>query len=262
LMEADIEEAACLILSADYVVALTGAGVSVESGIRPFRGPGGIWTERGEPPMDGYRRFLANPKTHWEERMRPRRESGFGTSISDADPNPGHLALAEMETMGLLKVLITQNIDNLHTAAGSRRVLEIHGNAHKLRCVSCSARFPREGFDLSELPPRCPECGGIVKSDTVMFGEPIPPDVLEQCLGESGRSDCMLLIGTSAIVYPAAGLPLMVKRNGGSLIEVNPLPTELSNICDVCVQAPSGEALPMLVLALRRLKGKRPRISR
>ena len=260
-METAIEEAARLILSADYVVALTGAGVSVESGIRPFRGPGGIWTERGEPPMDGYRRFLADPKAHWEERMRPRRGSGFGTSITEAEPNPGHLALAEMEAMGLLKALITQNIDNLHIAAGSRRVLEIHGNARKLRCVSCSARFPREGFDLSELPPRCPECGGIVKGDTVMFGEPIPSDVLEQCLGESGRSDCMILIGTSAIVYPAAGLPLMVKRNGGALIEVNLLPTELSNICDVCVQAPSGEALPMLVLALRRLKGRRSRIS-
>lgn len=254
-MEGAIEEAARLILSADYVVALTGAGVSVESGIRPFRGPGGIWTERGEPPMDGYRRFIADPRAHWEDRMRPRQRRGFGESITEAKPNPGHIALAEMEAMGLLKTLITQNIDNLHTTAGSRRVLEIHGNAHKLRCVSCNARFSRDGFDLSELPPRCPECDGIVKSDTVMFGEPIPPDVLELCYEESRRSDCMLLIGTSAVVYPSAGFPLMVKRNGGSLIEVNPHRTELSHICDVCVQAPSGEALPMLVLALRRLKG-------
>ncbi len=254
-MKAAIEEAARLILSADYVVALTGAGVSVESGIRPFRGPGGIWTERGEPPMDGYRRFIADPKAHWEERMKPRRGNGFGTSIMEAEPNPGHLALAEMEAMGLLKTLITQNIDNLHTAAGSRRVLEIHGNARKLRCVSCNARFPREGFDLSELPPRCPICDGIVKRDTVMFGEPIPSDVLEQCIDESGRSDCMLLIGTSAIVYPAAGLPLMVKRKGGALIEINPRPSELSHLCEVCIKAPSGEILPMIVSALKRLKG-------
>jgi NAD-dependent deacetylase len=254
-MEEAIEEAAHLILSADYVVALTGAGVSVESGIRPFRGPGGIWTERGEPPMDGYRRFEEDPRAYWENRMKPRQGRGLGDSVMEAEPNPGHLALAEMEEMGLLRALITQNIDNLHNAAGSRNVLEIHGNAHKLRCTSCNARFPREGFEISELPPRCPECGGIVKSDTVMFGEPIPSDVLERCFEESERSDCMLVVGTSAVVYPAAGLPLTVKRRGGVLIEANPRPSELSHLCDIYIRAPSGRALPELISALRRLRG-------
>lgn len=249
-----IERAAELILSADYVVALTGAGVSVESGIRPFRGPGGIWTERGEPSLDGYQRFMADPKAYWENRTRPGRSHGFGTSIYEAEPNQGHYALGEMEGMGLLRTLITQNIDNLHIAAGSRNILEIHGNVHKLRCVSCNARFPRKGFDLSVLPPMCPECDGVVKGDTVMFGEPIPSDVLNRCFEESERSDCMLVVGTSAVVYPAAGLPVMVKRGGGVLIEVNPLPSELSPLCDVCVRAPSGEALPLLVSALKRLR--------
>jgi len=250
-----IERAVHLILSAEYVTALTGAGVSVESGIRPFRGPGGLWTERGEPSMDGYTRFRADPKTYWENRMRPSKRRRSGISYTNAEPNPGHYALAELEEMGILRTLITQNIDDLHLASGSRNVLEIHGNARKLRCVECNARFPREGFDFSELPPRCPVCGGVVKGDTVMFGEPIPSDVLTRCIEESKRSDCMLIVGTSAIVHPAASLPLMVKRGGGVLIEVNPYRTELSYLCDICIRAPSGEALPELVSTLKRIKG-------
>ena len=205
--------------------------------------------------MDGYQRFMQDPKAYWERRHRPRRDRGSWTPISEAAPNPGHFALAELERLGLLKWLVTQNIDNLHNAAGSRNVLEIHGNSKKLRCVSCDARYPREGFDLSELPPRCPVCGGVIKGDTVMFGEPIPSDVLERCFEESNRSDCMLVVGTSAVVTPAASLPLIVKRNGGILIEVNPLRTELSNACDVCIRSPSGEALPSLVSAIKELRG-------
>ena len=173
-----IHEAVDLILSAEYVVALTGAGVSVESGIRPFRGPGGLWTERGEPPMDGYTRFMGDPKGYWERRLDPERRRGFGRSLQEAQPNPGHLALSELEEMGVLKSLITQNVDNLHIAAGSTNVHEIHGNTHKLRCMSCNTRYTVEGFEVSELPPRCPSCGGVIKGDTVMFGEPIPVPML------------------------------------------------------------------------------------
>jgi NAD-dependent deacetylase len=248
-----IREAARLIIDSKYVTALTGAGVSVESGIRPFRGPGGIWTERGEPPMDGYRRFEEDPKQYWEETLNPDRRSGFGDSITAARPNSGHLAFAELETMGILKSLITQNIDNLHTKAGSRKVLEIHGNRLKLRCVSCGKRFPREGFKIITLPPHCPECDGIVKDDVVMFGEPIPRDVLDACQAEATRSDCMIVAGTSAIVYPAASLPLIVRNRGGVIIEVNPLESELSKLSDIVVRAQSGESLPALVEAVKKL---------
>ncbi|UCH56591.1 MAG: NAD-dependent protein deacylase, partial [Candidatus Bathyarchaeota archaeon] len=190
-----------------------------------------------------------------ERRMDPQRRRGLRRSLAEAAPNPGHVALAEMERMGLLKALITQNIDNLHVEAGSVNVIEIHGNSNKLRCTVCNTKFPREGFDLSVLPPRCPSCEGVMKGDTVMFGEPIPIDVLRGCFEETERSDCMLVVGTSGVVVPAANLPYTVKRKGGTLVEVNPLPSELSYICDVCIRAPSGEALPLLVSRLKERLG-------
>jgi NAD-dependent deacetylase len=246
-----IEKAASLILNADYVVALTGAGISVESGIPPFRGPGGIWTRFGEPSMDGFMRFQKNPKRYWEERLKRRRRGGLTNSIKEAKPNPGHYALAEMEAIGVVKTLITQNIDDLHIAAGSRNVLEIHGNTKKVRCISCGKRFLRKTFDLSQLPPVCPNCGGLIKGDTVMFGEPIPVDVLQRCYDEVDRCTCMMIIGTSAFVLPAASLPLHVKKKGGTLIEINPNPTEISHICDLNIVAPSGKVLPELVSTLK-----------
>ncbi len=248
-----IGKAARLIKSSRYFIALTGAGVSVESGIRPFRGPGGLWTEFGEPPIDGYRSFEDNPRGYWEKELNPVRRSIFGNSLSEAKPNAGHLAFAELETMGLLKSLITQNIDNLHIEAGNKNVLEIHGNKLKLRCVRCNTRFLKAGFNLSTLPPKCPKCGGIVKDDVVMFGEPIPRDVLVACQVEAERSDCIIVVGTSAVVYPAASLPLIVNDRGGVIIEINPLESDLSSICDIVVKASSGEAIPALVEALKRL---------
>ena len=247
-----IRDAARLIAGAEYVTCLTGAGVSVESNIRPFRGPGGLWTEKGEPPMDGYQRFLRDPKRYWENRLS--RGGDFGISLRDAEPNPGHYALAELEKMGVLRCIITQNIDNLHLAAGSREVLEIHGNSSYLRCMDCMERWPRGEFNVDSLPPRCPECGGVVKGDTVMFGEPIPQGVLQRCFEEAQSSDCMIVAGTSATVTPAASLPVLVKRRGGVLIEVNILPSDISSICDVNIYGPSGEALPALIEEVKKLR--------
>ncbi|GIX47308.1 MAG: NAD-dependent deacylase [Candidatus Tectimicrobiota bacterium] len=257
--QADLRRAAELLAAADYVVALTGAGISVESGIPPFRGPGGLWTKYGEPPMDGYRRFLQDPKKAWEERLAP---SGASKEIRDtiavAQPNPGHVALVHLEEMGVLRALITQNVDNLHRRAGSRRLLEIHGNYTLVRCIRCTARFPADTISLDTLPPHCPQCGGILKSDTVAFGEPIPADVLEACFQEVERCDCMLVAGTSATVYPAAWFPLAVRERGGVLIEVNLYESELTPLCTLSLRGPTGELLPRLVQEVHALRAQRP----
>jgi NAD-dependent deacetylase len=249
-----IERAARLILDSGYVVALTGAGISVESGIRPFRGPGGLWTEFGEPPMDGYQRFQRDPKQHWENTLSGAgRNPEFARALAEAQPHGAHLALAELEGLGILKYLITQNVDNLHLAAGSRNVAEIHGNFTKLRCIECNARYPREGFEISpqNLPPRCPRCNGVIKGDTVMFGEPIPYDVLRTCQTESAKADCMLSIGTSAFVYPAAAFPQEVKQAGGALIEVDLYETALTPMSDVSLRGKAGEIMPELVNCIK-----------
>jgi NAD-dependent deacetylase len=254
----EIDQAARLILDASYVVALVGAGMSVESGIPPFRGPGGLWTKYGEPDMRGYDRFLADPKGWWEARLsRDGYRAEFLDSLEQAKPNPGHHALAQLEDMGVLKHIITQNVDNLHYAAGSRNVAEIHGNMFKLRCIACNSRWQREEFSIKELPPYCPNCGGLVKSDGVMFGEPIPPDVLERCQVEAGKCDCMLLIGTSATVYPAAAFPNIVRSKGAPLVEINPLETTLSDVCNVVLRAPSAEVLPPIVERIKELFAQR-----
>jgi len=246
-----IKNAARIIVNSSYVTCLTGAGISVESGIRPFRGPGGLWTEKGEPSMDGYQRFLKDPEAYWMRRQE--KASEFGLAILNSEPNPGHIALAELEEMGVLRCLITQNIDNLHLAAGSSNVLEIHGNGRYLRCIECGSKWHVDEFEVDELPPLCPECGGVVKTDTVMFGEPIPREVLNRCFEESEKSDCMIVAGTSATVTPAANLPMKVQRRNGKLVEVNIRESQISNRCDVNIYAPSGEALPRLVDEIRRL---------
>src|SRR5271166_6819290 len=180
----EIREAADAILAARYAIALTGAGMSVESGIPPFRGPGGLWTKYSEPPMNGFQRFMADPKKAWEERLSKRNDELY-KPLTVAKPNPGHLALAELEQLGVLKFVITQNVDDLHRQAGQKALAEIHGNWKLMRCLDCVARFSAEEISLEVLPPVCPKCGGMVKNDTVSFGEPIPMDVLMRCQDHS-----------------------------------------------------------------------------
>jgi NAD-dependent deacetylase len=249
---AELDRAAECLVRARYAIALTGAGLSVESGIPPFRGPGGLWTRHGEPPMDGYQRFLRDPRRAWEERLDPEgpmRE--LWEALAAAEPNPGHRALVALEDLGVLECTITQNVDNLHRLAGCARLLEIHGNATLIRCIECVARYSRETIDFAELPPRCPRCGGILKSDTVSFGEPIPPDVLDRCFEESERADCMIVAGTSATVYPAAQFPISIQRRGGDLVEVNPYESEITALCRIALRGPAGEMLPRLVERVR-----------
>lgn len=250
-----MRQAAVLVVEADYVTGLTGAGISVESGIPPFRGPDGLWTKYGEPPMNGYQRFLADPKRAWEERLAPTGPSKIlQDTVRNAQPNPGHRALAELEEMGLLRYLITQNVDGLHRRAGSRNLAEIHGNSTLVRCLQCIARSPLEAVSLEQLPPACPQCGGMLKIDTVSFGEPIPRDVLEVCFEHSQHSDCMIVAGTSATVYPAAWFPMQIQERGGHLIEVNLYESELTPLCSVSLRGKTGELLPRLVEAIRALR--------
>ena len=250
--DAAIARAAALLVRAKHAVALTGAGLSVESGIPPFRGPGGIWTKYGEPPMDGYQRFLRNPRGYWEERLAPKQQDwmrALGDAVRNAKPNPGHAALAVLERRGLLAALITQNIDDLHRQAGHQQLLEIHGNHRLLRCSGCHERFepPAITVDPQQLPPHCPRCGGVIKSDVVHFGEPIPPDVLRACFDAIARADVMLVVGTSATVYPAAEFPHEVLRQGGVVIDVNSEPSELTPFATLSLRGPGAAVLTRLL---------------
>lgn len=247
--ERALERAVELVRDARYLVAMTGAGISVESGIPPFRGPGGLWTKYGEPPMNGYQQFQADPKTWWERRLSGADVRPESASFETAAPNPGHFALSQLERLGILKYVVTQNVDNLHQEAGSINVVHIHGNRTRLRCVRCSARFPRDEVRITydTLPPRCPECGtGIIKGDGVMFGEPIPMDAMAICQDEAQKADTVLLIGTSGTVYPAAELPVMSKRRGAAIIEVNPYETAHTPLADLLLRGPSGVVLEEL----------------
>ncbi len=251
-----IERAADLLVQASHTVVLTGAGISKESGIPTFRGPDGLWTKRGEPPMDGFQVFSADPKAWWQDRLeRDAQPDEFRHSLNAAVPNAGHLALAELERMGAVQHVITQNVDDLHLRAGSQSLTEIHGNMHWMRCVGCHARWSNEDFsvDAEQLPPRClePGCDAVVKSDGVMFGEPIPPYALERSAAETRQADLFMIIGTTAQVYPAAEFPQMAVRRGVPLIEIDPDPTALTDLATVVLRGPAGELLPRLVEAVR-----------
>lgn len=254
-----IDHAARVILRAGRTVAMTGAGLSVESGIPPFRGPGGLWTKHGEPPLDGYQRFVEDPAAAWRKQLNP---EGFMRELIEtlqrAKPNPGHFALAELEQLGLLHCLITQNVDDLHRQAGSLAVAEIHGNFTLTRCIGCGARRRLAEIHPADLPPRCGDCGGILKSDTVSFGEPIPGDVLAQCVDATEGCDCMLVVGTSATVYPAAQFPITVRRTGGELIELNPHESEITRMCSISIRAPAGETLPAVVTRVKEMLAAQP----
>ena len=252
-IETALIHAGGLLAASAHAVALTGAGMSAESGVPTFRGAGGLWTRMGQPSVNGYAQFLADPAGWWRHQLDPDADPArteFRRAIDAAEPNPGHQALAAMERAGVLNTIITQNVDGLHQKAGSERVIEIHGARSKVRCVSCERRWLRSDFAYETLPPVCPNCGGAVKGDSVMFGEPIPPSTAAACLREIAACDCVLVCGTSATVYPAAGFPLAVAENGGAIIEVNPSATPLTEIADAVLRGMSGEILPRLARVL------------
>jgi NAD-dependent deacetylase len=263
-MEDLIQRAAQDLIKARYGIALTGAGISTESGIPDFRGPNGIWTKNPEAEMKAYEvydQFKTDPKKYWEEKLDPKSSlSEFFSilgQIGKVQPNPGHYALAELEKIGMLKCIITQNVDGLHEKAGSKEVIEYHGSIHKFRCIVCNRRFSEDELNLGKikmegkLPPYCP-CGGVIKDDGVFFGEPIPSDVLQKSQREAWKCDLMLICGTSAVVHPFASLPEMVGA-GTIIIEINAVPTPLTGrISDYLIQGKTGEILPKIVKRVKK----------
>ncbi|MFH1149408.1 MAG: NAD-dependent protein deacylase [Actinomycetota bacterium] len=271
----EIEQAAGILAGASDVLVFTGAGVSEESGIPTFRGTGGIW-ERYRPTVYG-----TVPGLTAAFAFRRRKLAAFAVEALEAfvqaEPNPAHLAIAELERMGIVTAVATQNVDGLHQAAGSSRVLELHGSAYRVRCRRCGTRIqvPRERLarvvsDLEGSPSRrrmlavlreygegC-ECGGGGRPDVVFFGESLPPGVFEEAAERASRCDLLLAVGTSGLVMPAAGIPLLAADSGAKVIEVNPLPSGLTRLADLFVPLAAGRALPAIVEAVKARSDRTP----
>ena len=235
-----IVEARRLIAQSERVLAFTGAGISAESGIPIFRGAGGLWKQFRPEDLATPEAFRRDPKLVWEWYNWRR---GL---IAQAEPNPGHFALAALEGIKPGFVLVTQNVDGLHERAGSRRVYCVHGDIWTLRCLSCGRARRDESAMLPELPPQC-TCGSIQRPGVVWFGEALNPAVLSAAEGAASRADVLLSIGTSAVVFPAAGLINIARAAGAAVIEVNPEETPYSNSADCALRGPAGEILPELV---------------
>jgi NAD-dependent deacetylase len=239
-----IAEAARLLREARCAIAVTGAGISVESGIPDFRSADGLWARF--PPEDyaTLDAFRAHPDKVW------RLFHEIGASFGAVAPNAGHAALAALERAGRLHAVITQNIDNLHQAAGSAEVVEYHGNTARVVCLDCGAHRPMARPEPGPGAPRC-ACGAAMKPDVVLFGETIPPKAMLRAAMWAQRADVVLVVGTSAQVYPAAGLPGQAKLHGARVIECNIAPTEFTGtLTDVFLEGAAGRLLPELAAAV------------
>jgi NAD-dependent deacetylase len=247
-----IDEAAALLRNARHAVAFTGAGISTESGIPDFRSPGGTWA-RYDPEEFSYQRFLTRSesrKKYW----------AFGREVwpamRDAQPNEGHKALAALERSGRLRCVITQNIDALHQRAGSRDVIELHGTATRVGCLSCDKDQPRDEVHARLLAglyddgePRC-ACGGLLKPRTISFGQPMPEKETRRAFDEARRCDLLLTVGSSLVVFPAADLVPTARANGAKIILINLSPTPFDDIADVVIRGKAGQSLASLAAAL------------
>ena len=242
------------IVSSRRTVALTGAGISTESGIPDFRGPHGIW-KKYDPKDFTYSAFISDPKKFWILRVQRMKE---GFDVLKAKPNPAHYALARLEELGLLHCIITQNIDGLHQKAGSKHVIEFHGDSRRAKCIKCGNLYPMEEavakVEKGEIPPKCSHCGGILKPNTVLFEEPIPYEALTESQREARTCTLMIVAGTSAVVYPAADLPRVAKMAGAKVVEVNAEPTPLTGIIsDYIIEGKCGEILPKVVEEVEKI---------
>jgi NAD-dependent deacetylase len=239
-----VERAADLLSRARHGLAMTGAGVSAESGIPTFRGEGGVWTKYDPVKVSSIDSFMAGPEAYWKV-SRER-----GRVALAAKPNPGHIALAAIENSGRLSAIVTQNTDGLHQDAGTKRVIELHGSGRAVECLDCKRRESRSEVQARleiEMPPRCRNCGSILlKPTVVLFGEPMPAAAVRDAFELAAMTDVMLVVGSSLVVYPAAEVPLAALRAGARMIVINAEPTPFDRIANVVIHGRSGEVLPQI----------------
>jgi NAD-dependent deacetylase len=240
-----VKQVAEYLSNAHDVVALTGAGISVESGIPPFRGKGGVW-ERFDPmEYASIEAFEKDPEKVWRVLL-----SELKNLVDKAEPNNAHKGLAKLEKIGILKTIITQNVDGLHQKAGNTDVIEFHGNFAWHRCMQCNNRTNTESINIVQFPPTC-HCGGIFRPECVFFGEMIPPDAMWRSQQAASSCDIMLVVGTSANVQPAAYMPVLAKQSGAKIIEINTETTPLTEcISDHILLGKAGEIMNLLITGI------------
>ncbi len=246
-LEPELIKAAGELVDAGELTVLSGAGISVASGISPFRGKGGLWEKYDPEVVVNIDNFRRSPADSW---MMLQEIVGV---IAEANPNPAHLAVKMLEEMGLVRSVITQNVDGLHQKAGSKNVIEFHGSTSRVVCLDCSAVYPIKDVDLGLIPPPCFDCGGLLKPDAVFFGEPIPPAALLRARVESQQCAAMLVIGTSGMVEPAASLPALARNSGALIVEVNPEPSWLTTTTvDIFLQGAAEDVMPLLLSEIKK----------
>lgn len=240
----DIELARELVKKSTKMSALTGAGISVDSGIPDFRSEGGLWERYDPHEYATYESFLRDPSRFWT----------MGQELAEvllkAKPNEAHLQLAKLEKEGRLLAIITQNIDNLHQAAGNTHVVELHGNYLRAYCMDCNTEYIGEEIHRrvvrGEIPPRCDKCEGVLKSEAVLFGEPMPEGPMAEAVRLCNETDLMLVIGTSLTIYPAAYLPQLAKNSGARVILVNLEGMNRNGVADIVLRGPASDLVPKI----------------
>jgi NAD-dependent deacetylase len=240
MFQDEVRRAAEILRSATRVVAFTGAGVSAESGVATFRGAGGLWEGHRIEEVASPHAFAADPVHVW--RFYDQRR----TNVAKVRPNPAHEVLAAWQERFPNYTLVTQNVDGLHQGAGSRRVVELHGSLWRVRCTGCGREREDRTAPLPELPPRCPECGAMERPDVVWFGEALPAEAFLVAEAAAKVCEVLVVVGTSAVVYPAAGLVAVAAAVGAKVIEVNPEASALAHLADVTLRGPAGAVLPQV----------------
>ena len=243
-----IKKAAADLSEAKMATALTGAGISTESGIPPFRGKGGLWEKYDPMEVAHIDSFLQDPAKVWNLLFKDMKEV-----LDKAAPSDSHKGLAKLEEFGILKTIITQNVDGLHQMAGNSDVIEFHGNMAWQRCTECSTHYKTSRVEITEIPPRC-DCGGILRPNAVLFGEMIPQEALWRSRQVATDCDVMLVIGTSAVVQPAALMPVVAKESGAKVIEINPERTPLTgDISDYLIKGTAGDVMNRIIADLENM---------